>query len=267
MAGLHEKARASILLGWVRSVPSATREGIDPMTIGVITPTYQRRKLLSKFLSRMERQSYPGWRLIVVHDGPEDSIKSLVDWARSADSRIAFTHTERRTNNYGVSPRIEGLQYIIREVGADYCVFWDDDNLFSRHALRRIVAAIAETDHPDLLLMPIRCDRQVSPPRGVPIERLDWGQVDTGCVVVRPALALECYESMLKLYPDGDPSVFYTQDFRLFKLIREVRPAPRIRIASGPPIGVHDGLRFTVYLRSVLAIKSLGLANRFFRRD
>ena len=237
------------------------------MTIGVITPTYQRQKLLSKFLARMERQSYPGWRLIVVHDGPDDAIKSLVDRARRADSRIAFSHTERRTNNYGVSPRIEGLHYIIREVGADYCVFWDDDNLFSRHALDRIAAAIVETDHPDLLLMPIRCDRRVLPPRGVPVERLDWGQVDTGCLVVRPALALESYESRLKLYPDGNPSSFYTQDFRLFKLIREATPTPRIRIASGRPIGVHDGLRLTVYLRSVFMIKSLGLANRFFKRD
>ena len=228
MAGLHDKARASILLGLVRSATRVNRWGIDPMTIGVITPTYQRPKLLSKFLSRMERQSYPGWRLIVVHDGPDESTKSLVNRARSADSRIAFTYTERRANNYGVSPRIEGLHYIIREVGADYCVFWDDDNLFSRHALGRIVAAIVKTDHPDLLLMPIRCDRHVSPPRGVPVERLDWGQVDTGCVVVRPALALESYKSMLKSYADGDPSVFYTQDFRLFKLIREVRPMPRI---------------------------------------
>jgi glycosyltransferase involved in cell wall biosynthesis len=237
------------------------------MTIGVITPTYQRARLLRKFLARMERQSYPGWRLIVVHDGPDDAIKSLVDRARRADSRIAFSHTERRTNNYGVSPRIEGLHHMIRGVGADYCVFWDDDNLFSRHALGRIAAAIVETDHPDLLLMPIRSDRRVLPPRGVPVESLDWGQVDTGCLVVRPALALESYESMLKLYPDGNPSVFYTQDFKLFKLIREARPTPRIRLASGRPIGVHDGLRFTVYLRSVFAIKPLGLANRFFKRD
>lgn len=237
------------------------------MNFGIIVPTYERTKYLKRLLPRMASQTHPGWRLIVVHDGPNENMGSLVDEARARDSRISYGHTERRANNFGVSPRIEGLRHMIREGVADYCVFWDDDNYFSRHALARIAAALAEADHPDLLLMPILCERRVWPPPGIPVEGLDWGHVDTACLVVRPTLALDCYEQMLKTHGDEGPHFFYTQDFRLFKTIRESRPAPRITIATGRPIGIHDGLRRTVYVRHMLGIPSFGLVNRMFTRD
>jgi hypothetical protein len=137
---------------------------VASMTIGVITPTYLRTRFLWRFLRTMPRQTYPDWRLLVVHDGPNPAVEALVDQAR--DPRIGYAHTERKTNDYGVSPRLEGLRRMIGEVGPEYCVFWDDDNLFSRHALRRIVDALDQGGRPDLLLVPIRNNEKILPPSG-----------------------------------------------------------------------------------------------------
>ncbi len=79
------------------------------MRIGVITPTYVRPKLLNRFLRRMQQQTYPDWRLVVVHDGPNEDIERLVRRASEQDARVAYTHTDRRSNNYGVTPRAEGF--------------------------------------------------------------------------------------------------------------------------------------------------------------
>jgi glycosyltransferase involved in cell wall biosynthesis len=237
------------------------------MIIGVVTPSYLRARLLKRFLRRMPRQTFRDWRLVVVHDGPAPEVEAIVGRARAGDSRMAYAHTERTARDYGVSPRIEGVRHLMREVGPDYCVFWDDDNYFSRHALARIVDAIEGAGRPDLLLVPIRLDTILAPPRGVPIEELTWGQIDTGCLVVRPRLALEGYQDILDCAARDSCAVGRNTDFRVFQYIRDRKAGCRIELASCRPIGIHDGLRTPVYIRGILGIPPLGLAPRILRRD
>ncbi len=156
---------------------------------------------------------------------------------------------------------------MIREAQPDYCVFWDDDNLFWKHAIARIVAALEEAGRPDLLLVPIRYGKEMKPPGGVAIEQLTWGDVDTATMVVRPEVGLESYEHMLRTYHEEEPKFFYTQDARCFLHIRDQLPGVRIAAAGGGPIAMHDGLRTTVYVRNLLGLPPLGIASRFLRRD
>lgn len=230
------------------------------MLIGIVTPSYLREKVLRRFLRRMSLQTYRDWKLVVVHDGPNPAIEAIVGEARARDPRFAYTHTERRSNNYGASPRAEGLRFLIREVSPDYCVFWDDDNYFWKGALRRIAAAIEQAGRPDLLLVPIRYDHRILPPPGVTPDQISWGQVDTGCLVARPRIALESYEDMLENFANqADPKFFYTQDARCFLYIRDQVPGVKIGMASMRPIGVHNGLIPSVFVRSLLGIPPLGL--------
>lgn len=237
------------------------------MIIGIVTPSYLRVKFLKRFLRLMPRQTYTDWRLIVVHDGPSLEVKSFVDRAREQDSRIAYAQTQERANNYGVTPRAEGLRYMIREVDADYCVLWDDDCYFHKNALQQIVNSLEEAGRPDLLLVPMRYRRKLVPNPGASPDQLDWGDLDTGSIILRPKLGLEGYEELLKKdsnYFCGDG---LCQDFRLFLYIREERPDVRIRVASCRPIGVHDGLRTQVYIRNLFGIPPLGIGSRILRRD
>jgi glycosyltransferase involved in cell wall biosynthesis len=237
------------------------------MKIGVITPSYIRLKLLKRFLRRMPRQTYRDWRLVIVHDGPNADVERLVRSASERDSRIAYIHTDRRSNNYGVTPRTDGLRYMIREAQPDYCVFWDDDNLFRNDAIATIVTALEEAGRPDLLLVPIRYSGSVKPTPGVALEQLTWGDVDTGSIVVRPEAGLRSYERALETVDTEDPKYFYTQDARYFLYMRDQVPGLRISMARCRPIGLHDGLRTTVYIRSLLGLPELGIGPRLLKRD
>jgi glycosyltransferase involved in cell wall biosynthesis len=241
--------------------------GTEFMIIGVVTPSYLRMKFLRRFLRLMPLQTFRDWRLVVVHDGPNPEAKALVERATARDPRIAYAHTEGRSNNYGVTPRLEGLRYMIREVGADYCVLWDDDNYFSLGALKWIAGRIEAAGQPDLLLVPIRYEKGGAPPKDVPVEKLDYGQVDTGCIVIKPQLAVEGYEEMLRTGPTDDPKYYFTQDLRLFQYVRDERREAKIAIAHGRWIGIHDGLRIGMFIRSTLGIPRLGILPYFFRRD
>ena len=237
------------------------------MIIGIVTPSYLRVKFLRRFLRLMPRQTYADWRLIIVHDGPSLEVKSFVDRARAQDSRIAYAETQERANNYGVTPRAEGLRYMIREVGADYCVLWDDDGYFHKDALQQIVKSLEEAGRPDLLLVPMRYGQKLVPQPGASPEKLDWGDLDTGSIVIRPKLGLEGYEELLRKDSKYYCGNSYCAGFPLVPCIREERPEVRICVASCPPVGVHDGLRTQVYLRHLLGIPPLGIGTRLLSRD
>jgi glycosyltransferase involved in cell wall biosynthesis len=233
------------------------------MLIGVITPSYKREKILRRFLTQLVRQTYPDWKAVVVHDGHNPAVESLVATSHRRDPRIAYRHTEHRSNNFGVTPRCVGLRYMIEEVGADYCVFWDDDNYFFRDALSRIAEGLEQAGYPDVLLMPVSYDGAILPPRDATVDQLRIGQVDTSCFVVKPELALDRYETMLAEHGDEEAPFFYTQDGKLFEYLYRSQPPVRICKAPGRRIALHNGLTSTAFVREYLGIPPLKLAARF----
>jgi glycosyltransferase involved in cell wall biosynthesis len=243
------------------SMSSAT----DDLTICVITPTYHREALLARFLGRIGRQRHRNWRLIVVHDGPNEETAALVARHRAADPRVECLQTRERSNNYGITPRLEGVRHLLGGGPGDYCVFWDDDNLFGPDALGSVARALASKGEPDLLLVGMRYQGRVLPPPGVPAGSLGPGQLDTGSLVVRPSIAAEAFEHVLGRNAGASPIAFYTQDFQFFDFVRSRTPGARIEVADGVVVGLHDGLRWKPRLRSLLGIPALGLKDRLGR--
>ena len=86
------------------------------------------------------------------------------------------------------------------------------------------------------------------------------GQVTTGNFAVRTSLALKAYEHIVTMKNDSSNSLMYVQDYLLFDQIRQ--QGLSIAVARDSVIGIHDGLRRQVYLRSRLGIPPLGLLNR-----
>jgi hypothetical protein len=93
------------------------------------------------------------------------------------------------------------------------------------------------------------------------------GDVDTACLVLKPHIAVECFDVMLKNHAGKGPDAFYTIDIQFFLHVRDQMPGARINVASCRPIAVHDGLRIPVYIRSLFGLPSLGIARRILRRD
>jgi glycosyltransferase involved in cell wall biosynthesis len=228
----------------------------------IVTPTYHREYLLTRFLKQVRAQTYGRWKLLVVHDGANPVTEQLVGRFRKLDARIDYLHTAVRGNDFGVTPRLEALRHAVRTDPADYAVFWDDDDYFVRTALERIAANLKKASYPALLLSPNRYQNRVVPPPGIAIGDLQWGQVTTGNFAVRTPLALKAYERIITMKDSSSNGLMYVQDYLLLDEIRKQEPRPSLELARDGVIGMHDGLRPQVYVRNRLGIPPLGLLNR-----
>jgi glycosyltransferase involved in cell wall biosynthesis len=226
----------------------------------IVTPTYHRESLLVRFLKQVRAQTHRRWKLLVVHDGADPLTEELVGRFRTRDPRIEYLHTANRGNDFGVTPRLEALRHAVQKNSPDYTVFWDDDDYFVRTALATIAANLKTANYPAMLLSPNRYRNRVIPPPGISIGELTQGQVTTGNIAVRTSLALKAYEHIVTMKNDSSNSLMYVQDYLLFDQIRQ--QGLSIAVARDSVIGIHDGLRRQVYLRSQLGIPPLGLLNR-----
>jgi glycosyltransferase involved in cell wall biosynthesis len=231
------------------------------ISLGIVTPTFNRRILLQRYLKRIGRQTYKQWRLVVVHDGPNRSIEKLVKSFHDADQRIKYLQTDAPAADSGVSPRLKGAAHFVSaNPTPDYIVFWDDDNAYAADALERIAIAVEEAHSPDLLLVRVRYGSSTVPPTDVPIRSLTVGQIDTACLVFRPSLALDAYTHAQQQAQTSRDDVLFFNDFLAFDYVNQLVPPRSIERNEGKAICQHDGLRWGPYIRSILKIGPLGLA-------
>jgi glycosyltransferase involved in cell wall biosynthesis len=231
------------------------------ISLGIVTPTFNRRGLLQRYLKRIGRQTYRSWRLIVVHDGPSPAIEVLVKGFHESDPRIEYVQTESPAADSGVSPRLKGAAYFLSGSQIpDYIVFWDDDNAYTSDALERIARAIEEADRPDLLVVRVKYGPTTVPPADVAIRSLRVGQIDTACLVFRSSLALDAYASVQQHARMSRNDVLFFNDFLAYNYVNQLVPLRSIKRAEIEAICQHDGLRWGPYIRSALNIPPLRLA-------
>ena len=235
---------------------------LNDLTIGVIVPTFRRELLLSRFLRRMKQQRHKNWRLMVAHDGPGPATSRLISSYQKDDPRFEYFESESRANDFGITPRLEGARLLVARGKVDYCVFWDDDNLYSKNALSSVAGWLSTHDQPDLLLVGMRYQNKVLPPKNVPIAEISTGMIDTGSLVSRPGLAIDAFAHVQRFNHGLESIASYTGDFQFLDWVRDQEPTPTIAAADGIVMGVHDGLRWKPYIRNLLGIPPLGIFGR-----
>jgi hypothetical protein len=209
----------------------------------------------------MSRQTYGKWRLLVVHDGPNPSIRGLVEEFRKRDSRIDYIETEVAAKNAGLTPRLKGIErFGAAQPAPDYLLSWDDDNSYSVDALERIAAALESASHPDLLLACVKYGTRIIPPADIPIRSLAVGQIDTASMIFRPSLAKETYTSVHQRWKDTRKAAVRFDDFLAYQYVTELMPPRSIARDAGILVCQHDGLRWGPFIRTALGIPPLGLA-------
>jgi glycosyltransferase involved in cell wall biosynthesis len=232
-----------------------------PINFGIVTPTYNRPTLLRRFLRRVGRQTYSQWRLLVVHDGPNPSIKSSVEHFGRTDPRITYVETEVSAADSGVTPRAKGVErFIGGDQTPDYLVFWDDDNAYMLDALEQVAVALEKAERPDLLIVNVKYGWQIIPPAGAPIRSLQVGQVDTASLVFRPSLALDAYTSVMRRTKVAPKETLLFNDFLAYDYVNRLLPPRSIKHDAGVIVCQHDGLRWGPYIRLALRVPPLGLA-------
>jgi glycosyltransferase involved in cell wall biosynthesis len=231
----------------------------DHIEFCIITPTFERKTLLRRYLRRIGRQTRKDWQLLVVHDGPNCEIRSLVERYGKHDTRISYLETALRADDCGATPRLQALNHLLAHPPVPaYVVFWDDDNSYAIDALERIANALEAAHRPDLLLMSVRRGSQTIPPADIPIRSLQVGQLDTASLIFRPDLARDAYASILGRC--NREEILQFNDFLTYRYVNQLFPPRSIERDIGDPVCQHDGARWGPYIRSALAIPPLGLA-------
>jgi glycosyltransferase involved in cell wall biosynthesis len=231
------------------------------LNFGIITPTFNRPVLLRRHLQRISKQSYRQWRLLVIHDGPSPSIRSLVEDFRRSEERIEYIETEVAAKNAGLTPRLKGIEHLsAAHTPPDYLLSWDDDNSYSIDALERIASALESAGLPDLLLACVKYGARVIPPADVPIRSLTVGQVDTASMIFRPSLAKEAYTNVHGQWLAAGKTSVRFDDFLAYKYVADLMPSRSMARDVGVLVCQHDGLRWGPFIRTALGIPPLGLA-------
>jgi glycosyltransferase involved in cell wall biosynthesis len=116
----------------------------QPITFGIVTPTYKRANLVTRAVDSAISQTYPHWIHCVVDDcSPDDTPQAMEQYADNPK-----IHYIRQEKNGGMNvSRNTALDYLINNKLCDFIVFLDDDDYFTPDALR--VAAETIAAHPD----------------------------------------------------------------------------------------------------------------------
>lgn len=117
--------------------------------VSIITPLYNRVKLVLETVDSVRRQSFEDWELLIVDDHSTDhSLQVVTDHCRSDDRVKTWS---RRSNCRGApSCRNEGLA----SAGGEFVLFLDSDDLLTNTCLENRLARFAEQPHCDAHVFP-----------------------------------------------------------------------------------------------------------------
>jgi glycosyltransferase involved in cell wall biosynthesis len=104
--------------------------------ISVIIPVYNTERYIRQMLESVLSQSLKEIEILCVNDGSTDASAKILQQFQKKDKRIRIIQQEHQ--NAGAA-RNMGL----KEAKGEYVIFWDADDLFCKHALKRMVQKIA----------------------------------------------------------------------------------------------------------------------------
>lgn len=214
------KSRRRLVFWWNRTLCMLRLQSLGAhhpqrCAISVITPTYRRLPLLAEAIDSVLAQTFQDWEHIIIADGHDPEVESLVN--SYSDDRLRYLFT-RRFSSVGHYQRNVALAH----ARGDFMIFLDDDNVILPHALATLIAGF---DEPGIgfVIGPVAFDEQT-----VLLPRPDFGlgEVDTLNFMIRRHLFALV----------GGWRNTYQADYLIIDAIRRVA---RGRYLDGPIIGYH----------------------------
>jgi len=222
------------------------------LAIGIITASGSRVRFIPRFVRQVQAQTHKNLRFVYIQDGPNKESREVFAARTKGDRRCTHLETPVWSNNWGVTPRVCGLEFLASQPDVlDYVVIWDDDNAFYPKALETIAAAAEKHGLPDVMLMPVRSRLTVMPSPASDVANMPCGEIDTAAFVIRPDAALAGYRTVEANHPGR------AEDVMMFETLRG--RGLRIVNVGGAPIGRYDGMRRLATFRWRMRIPELGI--------
>jgi glycosyltransferase involved in cell wall biosynthesis len=104
------------------------------LSVGVVIPAFNAAPFIADALGSLQRQTFAGWRAVVVDDGSTDATADIV--AGFAGPRISLL---RQANQGAAAARNHG----VAAIDAEALLFLDADDWLAENALERLATALA----------------------------------------------------------------------------------------------------------------------------
>jgi glycosyltransferase involved in cell wall biosynthesis len=117
-----------------------------PPKVSIIVPLHNKGEFLAEALESVQRQSLPGWEMIVVENGSEDDGPAIVEKFVARDSRIRLLRAPATVRGPGAA-RNAGLEM----ASGEWVLFLDADDMIEPDHLACLIAAGGEEGEVDLV--------------------------------------------------------------------------------------------------------------------
>lgn len=170
--------------------------------VSIIAVTYNQNNILKCFINSIKSQTSDNWRLIVIHDGPNDKLKNeLVSQGYLNEEKIQFIEFTHRTENYGHLLRKWALENV--ELN-DYVLLTNGDNYYTPNMVEEIDKRTEDLIYFDLVHSHKTKINHNQHTYGFMDSKLQSSHVDIGNVVIRSEFAKKVGFSSTRFAADWD---------------------------------------------------------------
>lgn len=180
--------------------------------VDIIAVTYGQNEILKCFINSIRAQTSNNWRLVIIHDGPNEILrKDLVDNGYLSSNRITFIEHPIRTENYGHLLRKWSLENVIQH---EYVLLTNGDNYYTPNMIEEVSKRSEDLIFFDLVHSHKTKHNNNKSTYGYMDSELVCSKVDMGNVVIKSELAKKVgfnstsfaadwlyFEEVLKLSP------------------------------------------------------------------
>jgi glycosyltransferase involved in cell wall biosynthesis len=176
-------------------------------TIEFIIPTYTRVNHLMCIISSIAAQTSSNWKIHVISDASPDGILNKIIDFWNYDERIKFTILDKRSNDWGHTPRNFGLN----ESKQEWVVMSGEDNYYAPIFVEEFLKEVDDKTNFIFCNMVTNYNNQ----QYIPMQcKIELGFIDIGCFMVRPELAKQIgIEVKYKEIADGVLADKYVKKF------------------------------------------------------
>jgi hypothetical protein len=155
--------------------------------VDIISVTYGQNEILKCFINSIKSQTNQNWRLFIIHDGPNPSLKKELENQGYLDNiKVFFIEYKERTNTYGHILREWGLKNI---VNSEYVLITNGDNYYTPNMIDEVLKRKEDFIYFDCVHSHKTPFNLNGASYGFMPTELRSSKIDMGCVVVKTEIA------------------------------------------------------------------------------
>ena len=180
--------------------------------VDIIAVTYGQNEILKCFINSIRAQTSNNWRLVIIHDGPNEILrKDLKDNGYLSSNRITFIEHPVRTENYGHLLRKWSLENVIKN---EYVLLTNGDNYYTPNMIEEVSKRREDVIYFDLVHSHKTKHNNNKSTYGYMDSEMVCSRVDMGNVVIKSELAKKV----------GFNSTDFAADWIYFNEVLELSP-------------------------------------------